>query len=250
MRARFEGKRVIVTGGASGIGAAAARGFAAEGAKVLIADVQPKGEDVAAAIRVAGGHALFKLTNVAVSADCAAMVDTAVRHFGGLEIAFNNAAVTAAVQPAADESQESWDRLLGINLKSVYLSMKFEVPAMLAAGGGAIVNTSSVAGLFGESSAASYSAAKHGVIGLTRSAALDYISKGIRINALVPGATDTEMLAAWMQNPDIAARIKATQPIGRLAAPEELAAAALFLCSNEASFVVGHALVVDGGLSS
>ena len=176
------------------------------------------------------------------------MVERAVKVFGGLDIAFNNGAVAGAGKPAADEPEESWNRIVGINLKSVYLSMKHEIPAMLAGGGGAIVNTSSTAGLFGEPGAASYAAAKHGVIGLTKSAALDYIKKGVRINALCPGGTNTEMLAEWMKNPDIAAQVRAAQPIGRLAAPEEIAAVALFLASDAASFVIGHAMVVDGGL--
>jgi NAD(P)-dependent dehydrogenase (short-subunit alcohol dehydrogenase family) len=249
MATRFQDKRVIVTGGASGIGAAAARAFASEGAKVVIADLQPKGEEVAAAIRASGGEAVFNLTDLSRETDCAQMVATAVRNFGGLDIAFNNGAVAGAGRLAAEEPLDSWDRLININLKSVYLSMKFEIPAMLEAGGGAIVNTSSIAGLFGEAGAASYAAAKHGVIGLTRSAALDYIKQGIRINAICPGATNTEMLATWMQNPEVAAQIRAGQPIGRLASPEELAAVVLFLCSSDASFVVGHAMVVDGGLS-
>jgi NAD(P)-dependent dehydrogenase (short-subunit alcohol dehydrogenase family) len=248
MKGRFEGKRVIVTGGASGIGAAAARAFAAEGAKVLIADLQAKGETVAAQIRASGGEAVFQHTDLSTDSGCAAMVERAVKSFGGLDIAFNNGAVAGAGRLMADEAEESWNRIVGINLQSVYLSMKHEIPAMLAAGGGAIVNTSSVAGLFGEPGAASYAAAKHGVIGLTKSAALDYIKKGIRINALCPGGTDTEMLAEWMKNPDVAARVRAAQPIGRLAAPEEIAAVALFLASDAASFVVGHAMVVDGGL--
>jgi NAD(P)-dependent dehydrogenase (short-subunit alcohol dehydrogenase family) len=248
MKGRFEGKRVIVTGGASGIGAAAARAFAAEGAKVLIADLQAKGETVAAQIRASGGEAVFQNTDLSTDSDCAAMVERAVKSFGGLDIAFNNGAVAGAGKLMADEAEESWNRIVGINLKSVYLSMKHEIPAMLAAGGGAIVNTSSVAGQFGEPGAASYAAAKHGVIGLTKSAALDYIKKGIRINALCPGGTDTEMLAEWMKNPEVAARVRAAQPIGRLAAPEEIAAVALFLASDAASFVVGHAMVVDGGL--
>jgi NAD(P)-dependent dehydrogenase (short-subunit alcohol dehydrogenase family) len=246
---RFAGKRVIVTGGASGIGAAAARRFAREGASVIVADRQSKAEDVAAEIRAAGGTALFQPTDLASSADCEAMVKRAVESFGGLDIAFNNGAVAGAGKLAADEPEESWDRIVGINLKSVYLCMKFEIAAMLAGGQGVIVNTSSVAGLFGEAGAASYSASKHGVIGLTRSAALDYIRQGIRINVLCPGGTNTEMLAEWMKDPQVAAAVMSSQPIGRLASADEMAGAALFLASEDASFMVGHALVVDGGLT-
>src|SRR3546814_867605 len=150
---------------------------------------------------------------------------------------------------AAEESEDSWDRIVGINLKSVYLAMKYEIAAMLAGGGGVIVNTSSVAGLFGETGAASYSASKHGVIGMSKSAALDYISQGIRINILCPGGTNTEMLDEWMKNPEVAARVISAQPIGRLASADEMAAAALFLASEDSSFMVGHAMVVDGGLT-
>jgi len=249
MAERFNGKRVIVTGGASGIGAAAARLFAAEGAKVLVADIQPKGEEVAAGIRAAGGTAVFQSADLAKAADCKVMVQRAVDEFGGLDIAFNNGAVVGAGMPVGDEPEDSWDRIVGINLKSVYLCMKYEIAAMLESGGGAIVNTSSVAGLFGEEGAASYAASKHGVIGLSKSAALEYIRRGIRINVLCPGGTNTEMLAAWMENPEIAARVIAAQPIGRLASPEEMAGTALFLASDDASFMVGHAMVVDGGLT-
>jgi NAD(P)-dependent dehydrogenase (short-subunit alcohol dehydrogenase family) len=246
---RFAGKRAIVTGAASGIGAAAARLLAGEGAMVLLADIQAKGEDVAAQIRATGGRAVFQPTDLSLDAACRLMVERAVGEFGGLDLAFNNGAIAGAGRLAADESEQSWDRIVGINMKSVYLSMRHEIPAMLKTGKGAIVNTSSVAGLFGEPGAASYSAAKHGVIGLTKTAALDYIKQDIRINALCPGGTDTEMLAEWMKNPEVARAVRAAQPIGRLAAPEEIAAVALFLLSDEASFVVGHTMVVDGGLS-
>src|SRR5690554_2695209 len=194
MAERFKGKRVIVTGGASGIGAAAARRFAAEGAKVIIADLQSKGESVAEEICAAGGIAVFLRIDLANSMDCEAMVQSTVDNFGGLDIAFNNGAVSGAGMALVDEPEDSWDRIVGINLKSIYLSMKYEVAAMLEGGGGVIVNTSSVAGLFGERGAASYSASKHGVIGLSKSAALEYIERGIRINILCPGGTNTEML--------------------------------------------------------
>ena len=246
---RFRGKRVIITGAASGIGAAAARAFAAEGAKVLLVDLQEKGEAVAAQIRADGGHALFHRSDVALDSACEAMVECAVANFGGLDIAFNNAGIGGTGKLTAQESEEFWDRTNAINLKSLYLSMKHEIPAMIKAGGGAIVNTSSVAGLFGEPGASAYAAAKHGVIGMTQTAALEYIKQGIRINALCPGATDTEMMAAWVADPKNRAIVLAAQPIGRMAAAQELAAVALFLASDAASFVVGHAMVADGGLS-
>ena len=247
--ARFAGQRVIVTGAASGIGAAAARALAIEGAMVVLADIQLKGEEIAQQIRAAGGIAVFQRTDLSNDAECQAMVSRSVSEFGGLDMAFNNGAVAGAGRLTAEESVDSWDRIVGINMKSVYLSMRHEIPAMLKNGKGSIVNTSSVAGLFGEPGASSYSAAKHGVLGMTKTAALDYIKQGIRINALCPGGTDTEMLAEWMKNPDIAKAVRAAQPIGRLALPEEIAAVALFLLSDEASFVVGHTMVVDGGLS-
>ncbi len=249
MADRFIGKRVIVTGGASGIGAAAAHRFAAEGAKVVIADLQNKGEEVAQKIRTAGGTAIFQPVDLSIARGCELMVECAVENFGGLDIAFNNGAIPGAGVLAADEPEDSWDRIVGINMKSVYLSMKYEIAAMLNGDGGVIVNTSSVAGLFGESGAASYSASKHGVIGLSKSAALDYIGRGIRINILCPGGTNTEMLAKWMENPEVAAKVMSAQPIGRLASPEEMAGAALFLASEDSSFMVGHAMVVDGGLT-
>jgi NAD(P)-dependent dehydrogenase (short-subunit alcohol dehydrogenase family) len=249
MNARFKGKRVTVTGAASGIGAAAARAFAAEGARVLVVDVQAKGETVAAQIRAGGGEALFHSADLSSDAGCASMVERAVASFGGLDIAFNNAAIGGSGKLMADEPESSWDRILGVNLKSVYLSMRHEIPAMLKSGGGAIVNTSSVAGMFGEPGAASYAVAKHGVIGMTKTAALEYIKQGIRINALCPGATNTEMMAGWIEDPKNRALVLAAQPNGRMAAPEELAAVALFLASDAASFVVGHAMVADGGLS-
>jgi NAD(P)-dependent dehydrogenase (short-subunit alcohol dehydrogenase family) len=246
---RFRGKRIIVTGAASGIGAAAARAFAAEGAKVLVVDLQDKGEAVAAHIRTAGGEALFHRTDVSIDASCAVMVERAVTSFGGLDIAFNNAGIGGTGKLTADEPETYWDRTAAVNLKSLYLSMKHEIPAMLKSGGGVIVNTSSVAGLFGEPGASAYAAAKHGVIGMTQTAALEYIKQGIRINALCPGATDTEMMAGWVADPKNRAVVLAAQPNGRMAAPEELAAVALFLASDAASFVVGHAMVADGGLS-
>jgi NAD(P)-dependent dehydrogenase (short-subunit alcohol dehydrogenase family) len=188
--------------------------------------------------------------NLANAEACAEMVEFAVRQYGGLDIAFNNGGISASGYLAADEPEDSWDRILETNLKSIYLSMRYEITAMIASGGGTIVNTSSAAGLVGAPSAASYAASKHGVIGLTRSAALDYIRQGVRINAICPGATRTAMLSALMSDPKVAHQIRAAQPIGRLAEPHEIADAVLFLSSEEASFVVGHAMVVDGGLTA
>ena len=152
--------------------------------------------------------------------------------------------------PIADEEEIAWSRVIDVNLKGVFLSMKYEIPALLAAGGGAIVNTASVAGLVGERGIGSYSASKHGVVGLTRSAALDYISRHVRINAICPGATRTQMLANWFQDSRVEEFILSRHPIGRVGEPEEIARAAVFLASDDASFIVGHALAVDGGLTA
>jgi NAD(P)-dependent dehydrogenase (short-subunit alcohol dehydrogenase family) len=251
MARRFEGKSIIVTGGAGGIGRAASIGFAAEGGRLVIADVdEAEGEQTAALAREAGGDALFRRTDVSRREDCVGMVEAAVKAYGGLDVAFNNAGIGGSGFALHEEEEETFDRMIAINLRGVFLSMRHEIPAMLKGGGGAIVNTASVAGLVGNPGLSSYCAAKHGVAGLTRAAALDYVGRGVRINAVCPGGTRTRLLEAWFQDPAVEHHVMALHPIGRLAAPEEIARVALFLASPEASFMIGCAVPVDGGVTA
>lgn len=251
MNLRFSGKTALITGAGSGIGRATAIAFAAEGANVIACDVDDAGgEATVATIRNGGAEAEFVHADVSRAADCAAMVDRAVKRFGRLDVAFNNAGINVAVAPIADIDEATWQRIVGINLTGVFLSMKAEIPAMKRNGGGAIINTASVGGLIGTAGVTAYCATKHGVVGLTKSAALDYIKDGIRINAICPGGTRTAMLEEWFKNPDVERAAVAGTPIGRMADPAEIARSVLFLASDESSFMVGHALVADGGLTA
>ena len=251
MNRRFSGKSVLITGAGSGIGRATAIAFAAEGANVIACDVDDAGgEATVATIRKQGAEAEFVHADVSRAADCAAMVDRAVKRFGRLDVAFNNAGINVAVAPIADIDAATWQRIVGINLTGVFLSMKAEIPAMKRTGGGSIINTASVGGLIGTAGVTAYCATKHGVVGLTKSAALDYVKDGIRINAICPGGTRTAMLEEWFKNPEVERAAVAGTPIGRMADPAEIARSVLFLASDESSFMVGHALVVDGGLTA
>jgi NAD(P)-dependent dehydrogenase (short-subunit alcohol dehydrogenase family) len=245
----FEGKVAVVTGAASGIGRASARAFAREGAAVVIADVDAEGGAATArSITSAGGEAIFVHTDVSRSSDVRAMVQTTLDAFGRLDFAHNNAGVVGAATPIADLPDDVWARAIGIMLTGVFLCMKHEIPHMVRQGGGAIVNTSSGAGLIGVPGFADYVASKHGVIGMTKTAALEYIGSGVRINAVCPGTARTRMVEEWIgADPQNEAQVRAMHPIGRIADPEEIAEAVVWLCSDRASFVVGHALVVDGG---
>ena len=230
MSGRFAGRGILVTGGGSGIGRAAALLFAREGGRLVVVD-QDEGEAQATAksIREAGGEALAIGADVSREADCRGMVERALAAYGRLHVAFNNAGVGASGFAVADEEEVTWSRLIDVNLKGIFLAMKYEIPAMVGAGGGAIVNTASVAGLVGERGIGAYAASKHGVVGLTRTAVLDYIGQGVRINAVCPGATRTRMLANWFQDPKVEQFILSRHPIGRIAGRKRLRAPSCFL---------------------
>jgi NAD(P)-dependent dehydrogenase (short-subunit alcohol dehydrogenase family) len=251
MSGRFAGRGILVTGAGSGIGRAAAQLFADGGGRVVVVDQdENEAQATVTSIRQAGGEALAIGADVSREADCRGMVERALAAYGRLHVAFNNAGIGASGFAVADEEEVTWSRLIDVNLKGIFLGMKYEIPAMVGAGGGAIVNTASVAGLVGERGIGAYSASKHGVVGLTRTAALDYIGQGVRINAVCPGATRTRILASWFQDPKVESFILSRHPIGRIAEPEEIARAVLFLASDDASFIVGQALAVDGGLTA
>ncbi len=246
---RFEGKVVLVTGGATGMGLAAARRLASEGAAVVLAGRRKDvGEEAAEGIRASGGTALFVPTDVTVEADVAQVVQVAVREFGRLDAAFNNAGGGQAFGPLATLEGEGFAADVALNLHSIFYSLKHEIPAILAAGGGAVLNNASNLGVVGMAGAAPYVAAKHGVVGLTRSAALELAQQGVRVNALITGGVDTPMFRGSMgATAEGAATIAGLHPLGRVAQPEEIAGFVAYLLSSEASFVTGAALAVDGG---
>ena len=247
----FDGKVALVTGAGAGIGLATAKAFALAGASVVLADRDAEAIDKAAVgIRSAGHNAIGVTCDVTDKAQVLAMVEQAVSTYGRLDAAFNNAGINTGGAPLLETSDEEFDRIIDVNLRSVWHCMKAELRQMVAQGSGAIVNCSSIGGMVGSKGRSAYSASKHGIIGLTRSAALDYASQGIRINAVCPGMTATPMTATVSRNydPELVQALLARAPIGRFAAPEEIAAAVVWLCSPAASYLVGHALAVDGGV--
>ncbi len=250
MELGLKNKVAVVTGGNSGIGRATALAFAREGAKVVVAARnEQKGVETIEAIRAQGGEAVFVQVDVSRSADVERMVATAVDRFGGLDCAVNNAAIEGQ-KGFLDWTEAEWDETVDINLKGVWLCMQREITAMLTRGGGTIVNISSVAGLIGFPMHAPYVAAKHGVLGLTKTASLEFASRGVRVNTVCPGTILTPMLEqGFANNPENAQLAVNMTPMGRLGRPEELAAAAVWLCSAQASFVTGVTLSVDGGWS-
>ena len=249
MAGRLAGKVAVVTGGSSGIGRATAQIFAREGARVVVADVGVEGgAETVRLITGSGGEAIFVQTDVAQPADVEAMVKKTVETYGRLDCAFNNAGIEGVVQPTVDYDEADWDRVIAINLTGVWLCMKYELQQMLTQGGGAIVNTASIAGLVGLPGFSAYVAAKHGVNGLTKTAALEYAKSGIRVNAVCPGAIRTPMFERGARdNPGIEEQVVAAEPIGRMAEPAEVGEAVVWLCSDAASFVTGFPMAVDGG---
>ena len=247
---RFENKVALVTGGSSGIGRASALAFAREGAKVVIADIAVDGgEKTAEIIREARGTAIFIRADVSKGIEVEALINKAIEKNGRLDFAFNNAGVPQGVRvPTADCSEEDWDRVLSVNLKGTWLCMKYEIQHMLKQRSGAIINTSSVAGLRGHKNRPAYAASKHGVIGLTRTAAIEYAQSGIRINAVCPGWIHTPMVeTAISQDPTLEDQMVGMIPLMRAGTAEEVAETVVWLCSDAASFITGQCIVVDGG---
>lgn len=252
MSMTFSGQVALVTGAANGIGRATAQAFAAEGLKVVVADLDVLGgEETVALIRAAGGEALFVSCDVTREADVQNLMARTIEAYGRLDYAFNNAGIEIEKGRLAEGSLEEFDAIMGVNVKGVWLCMKYQLPLLLAQGGGAIVNTASVAGLGAAPKMSIYAASKHAVIGLTKSAAIEYAKKKIRVNAVCPAVIDTDMFRrAYEADPKKAEFAAAMHPVGRIGKVEEIASAVLYLCSDGAAFTTGHALTVDGGATA
>jgi NAD(P)-dependent dehydrogenase (short-subunit alcohol dehydrogenase family) len=250
MTQHLQGKSALVTGGASGIGRAACLAFARTGASVIVADINVAGgEETLQLLERAGGEGVFIRADISRADDVEMMVRQSVEAYGQLDCAFNNAGVRAdGLSPITDLDIEEWDRVMASNLRGTFFCLKFQLRHMAEQGAGAIVNTASIHGLVGAGHGISaYVASKHGIVGLTRAAALEYAGSGIRVNVLCPGHTHTPLIADFLQDPQKMQQTSAQYPLGRIATPEEVAEAAVWLCSDAASFVTGQALPVDGG---
>jgi NAD(P)-dependent dehydrogenase (short-subunit alcohol dehydrogenase family) len=247
--AEFDHKVALVTGGSSGIGRASALAFAAKGAKVVVSSRRIKeGEETVALIQTAGGEAIFVQTDVTQAVEVENLVNQAVATYGRLDYAFNNAGTEGAIGPSIEQTEADWDQVIDTNLKGVWLSMKYEIPQILKQGGGAIVNNASVAGLIGLANSSMYVASKHGVVGLTKTLALEHAKDNIRVNTVCPAGIDTEMLTRAFGDAKVDFGLQ--HPVGRLGTSEEVANAVVWLCSDASSFITAHPLVIDGGYTA
>jgi NAD(P)-dependent dehydrogenase (short-subunit alcohol dehydrogenase family) len=247
----FQGKVALITGGTSGIGRATALAFAKEGAKVVVAGRRAaEGEETVRQIRAKGGNAIFVAADVAQESQVKSLIGRTLEQFGRLDFAFNNAGVEQTPTPFLEQSVEDYDKVMDINVKGVWLSMRHEIPAMLKSGGGAIVNTASILGVIALPGIEVYTASKHAVIGLTKSAAVEFAKQGIRINAVLPAVIETDMYRRFAgEDAERQAALTSLHPIGRIGKSEEIADAVIWLSSSKSSFVTGHSLLVDGGFT-